>query len=58
MGGRSFVIICGHSTACVTRHVSPATCQHFFLHFFILKKLYKVFELVGGESVIYGAYPI
>ena len=53
----------------VTCHLSPVKCQQqkndFFLlkiyiYFFFLsfKKLEKVVELVGGVSVINGAYPV
>ena len=46
----------------VTCHVSHVTCQlsHVFFFFFFLffKKMDKGVELVGGGSVINGAYPI
>ena len=58
----------------VTCHLSPVTChmsKYFFktfserrkkiniyIIFFPLKKLDKVVELVGGGSVINGAYPV
>ena len=52
--------------SCVTCHVSPVTCQNFFfLHFYNQKiknkkpeKMDRVVELVGGGSVINGAYPV
>ena len=57
--------------SCVMCHVSHVTChmsKYYFLTFFYLKKIYgfslylkkldKVVELVGGESVINGAYPV
>ena len=53
--------------SCVKCRLSPVTCQNnFFLHnkiyitdfFLSLKKLDKVVELVGGGSVLNGAYPV
>ena len=51
--------------SCVTCHVSPVTCYLFIYLFFYqiiiilsLKKLDKRVELVGGGSVINGAYPV
>ena len=54
----------------VTCHLSPVVCN-FFLHLIIIQKKYikniyimlqkildKVVELVGGGSVINGAYPV
>ena len=40
-------------------HLSPVTCHlsPFFLFFFILKKIDKLVELVGGGSVITGPTP-
>ena len=40
----------------VTCHLSPVTCNFFFSN--LKKKLDKVVELVGGVSVINGAYPV
>ena len=37
-------------------HVSPVTCQKKILT--LKKKMEKVVELVGGGSVINGAYPV
>ena len=51
----------------VTCHLSPVTCQIFFyfyilliffFFFFTLKKFDKVVELIGGGSVINGAYTV
>ena len=47
----------------VTSHLSPVTCHMSKCSlkkklFYLLKKLDKVEELVGGGSVINGAYPV
>ena len=47
--------------SCVTCHVSHVTCHvsHVTCHMSHVKKKFdKVVELVGGGSVINGAYPV
>ena len=39
----------------VMRHMSRVTCHFFFFFFFFLDKVVK---LIGGGSVINGAYPV
>ena len=38
----------------VTCHVSHVTCHNFFIYFVLV----KVLKLIGGGSVINGAYPV
>ena len=54
---RSYVM-CHESP--VTCHLSPVTCHlsHVFFSFLSIIFFDKVVELVGGESVIKGAYPV
>ena len=52
-------MVCGNifkTQSHVTCHLSRVTCHMYF--FFPEKKLDKVVELVGGGSVINGAYPV
>ena len=48
--------------SCVTCHVSPVMCRlsHVKCNFFLYpeKKLDKMVKIVGGWSVINGAYPV
>ena len=64
-GGRRFWVLCdAGESSLVTCHMSRVTCHMSFFSFFFLvkksknlKKMDKVVELVGGGSVINGAYP-
>ena len=46
--------------SCVMCHMSRVTCymSHVTCHFFLLLFLDKVVKLIGGGSVINGAYPV